>query len=417
MNGFVFDSLTFRKFLLQLILPFLVTLFFLQGFRTFVVDIYIALFNILWEGTGEYLPLLGLLVFATPLIAILLHKKISIRYLITGSAILTAFFSLPISLQLPYEVELILASMVVAFFSIFLPFYLNWRRQDQSQMSYSDDAALLSISIILAFSYDILFRTLGTTYDISRILLSFPIQFVFVVIILWANYALITSNSQQSLIPSESSQNPLEEEEKVKPTTSRIAGIFTIAGIGAFLFLEHSLLLNPHNILRWAYPPYFLLDITITLILTLIVLIITAILLVHNKLRDYLNREKWYTMAIGNLILMFLLASLFFSGGWVATISIIAFQLMMIINLYFILQFTLHPSHHWSSTILCTAIFLTLLILLLWDVMFAFTFTYAYLGDIGSIFAGQAITIILSAAIILGITSTYSVYKLRRLKQ
>jgi hypothetical protein len=358
-----------------------------------------------------------LLVFTTPLLAILLHKKISIRYMIAGSAILTAFFSLPISLQLSYEVELLMASMVVAFYSIFLPFYLYWRTQDQPHINYSADAALLSISIILAFSYDLLFRTLGTTYDISRILFSFPIQFIFAIVIIWSNYALITSSLQQSPTPSESVSKPPNEENEVKLITSRIAGLFTIAGVGAFLFLEHSLLLSPHNLLRWAYPTYFLLDITIALILTLIVLIIAAILLVHNTLRNYLQREKWYTMTIGNLILTVLLASLFFSGGWLAIISIIGFQLVMIINLYFILQFTLHPTLRWSTTILCTATFVAFLIFLLWDFMFAFTFTYAYLGDIGTIFAGQAITIILSAAIILGLTSTYAVYKLRRLTQ
>ncbi len=405
MDGFVYDDLSFQSLLFHTLLPFLVTVFFLQGFRTFVVDIYIALFNILWEGTGEYLPLLGLLVFATPLFAIILSKKLSFRYMLVGSAILSALFAILLSLGLPYEIELLVAAMVVAFYSIFLPFYLHHQIQPLEQTDCSAKAGILSISIILAFSYDLLFRTLGTTYDISRLFLAIPIQLLFALTVIG-----LTFWNLKTPLPT----LKIDDTEET-PSTSRITGTFAIAGIGAFLFLQHSLLLNPHNLLRWAYPSYFLLDITIALILTLLVLVVVAIVLLHNSLRNYLHHAPWYALALGNLVLILLLIVLFITGGWLIMVGIISCQLVMFINLYFLLRFTLHPTLRWSIVMLCTTIFLALLIFFLWDVFFAFTFAHAYLGDLGSIFADQAITIILSAAIILGITSTYAVSALRRL--
>jgi hypothetical protein len=405
MDGFVFDDLSFQGLLFHILLPFLVTLFFLQGFRTFVVDIYIALFNILWEGTGEYLPLLGLLVFATPLFVVVLNKKLSSRYMLAGSAILSALFTLPLSLGLPYEMELLMASMVVAFYSIFLPFYLNQQIQPHEQTDLSAKAGLLSISIILAFSYDLLFRTVGTTYDISRLFLTIPIQLLFALTIIGTTFWNLKSPLSTTKI----------DDTEGTPATSRIMRVFAIAGMGAFLFLQHSLLLNPHNLLRWSYPTYFLLDFTIALILTLLVLVVVAIVLLHNSLRNYLHRTPWYALALGNLVLILLLSFLLVTGGWLVMVGVIGCQLLMFINLYFLLRFTLHPTFRSSIAMLCAAIFLTLLIFLLWDFFFAFTFVHAYLGDLGSIFAGQAITIILSAAVILGITSTYALSALRRL--
>jgi hypothetical protein len=125
----------------------------------------------------------------------------------------------------------------------------------------------------------------------------------------------------------------------------------------------------------------------------------------------------WYGLAIANFVLTIFVASVFLSGGWLATIGIIGCQLVLILNLFFLLQVSLHPAVRWSATTLLLAMFLVLIVFLLWDVMFAFTFAYAYLGDIGSIFAGHAITINLSSAILLMVCSVFAVYKLRRVIQ
>ncbi|MFX0080076.1 MAG: hypothetical protein ACFE8O_12645 [Candidatus Hermodarchaeota archaeon] len=411
MNGFIFDEIPPKNFIFQLLVPFFVTLTFLQGFRTYVVNLYISFFNILWEGTGNYTPLITLLVFGSPLLALLLYRKIPLNHMIVGSSILTMICAIPISLQLAYDFELIFSSLVVAFYVIFLQFYLIKRRQVQSSIGNSAEAALLGVSFILAFSYDILIRAFGTTYDLSRTLLYFPLQLIFTIALL----GLIVWKQRQTSNPPEVAQNNSTEEPLKLPLISRLAGVLTIAGIGAFLFLEHSLIISPHNRLRWAFPPYFLLDITIAFFLILGILAIVSIILLHKRGRALFDQEKWYTMALSSLIIIMLFTGFWYIPLWFDVLSLLIINILLLINFYYILQFTLHPKLRWSVNVLCTAIFVAIIFFLVWDFMLAFSFTYAYLGDIGTIFAGQYMTIMLSAVIILGIASTYSTFKLRRL--
>jgi hypothetical protein len=414
MSGFVFDGLSFRGALYRLVLPFLVTLFFLQGFRTFVVDVYIALFNILWEGTGEYLPLLAFLVFAMPLVTVLfLRRGVPPRVLVGGSAVGVAVFTVPLSLLLPYEVELLLVSLVIAMYSVFLPLYLFQQRQAPSTRGSSDDAAFLALSMILAFSYDLLFRTVGTTYDLARTLLALPVQLVFAVTII----GLVVWNRVQPSFTTGITPNAAKPEGGGNSRSSGVAGVFTVAGVGFFLFLQQGLLLNPHTLLRWAYPGYFLFDMMVALVLTFLILVFAALILAQNRSRAWLQRVPWYWLAVANLVLTVFLGFVFLSGGWLDVIGVIGSQLVLIVNLFFLLQWSLHPAVRWSATTLLVAMFLALLVFLLWDVMFAFTFVHAYLGDIGAIFAGHAITMVVSAAILLGICSVFAAYKLRRLSQ
>jgi hypothetical protein len=413
MNGFMFDGLSFREFLYRLVLPFVVTVFFLQGFRTFVGDVYIALFNILWEGTGEYLPLLAFLVFAMPLVAVLLHRKVSLRMLVGGSAVGVAVCTVPLSLMVVYELELVLASLVIAGYSVFLPLYLYQQRQTPSGLGASWSAAFLTLSIILAFSYDLLFRTLGGTYDLSRTLLLLPVQLVFTVVII----GLVVGNRVQPLPAASKAHNDVEMKSLGNSSGSMVPYVFMMAGLGFLLVLQHGLLLNPHNLLRWAYPVYFLFDVTIALLLTFLMLFCAALVLAHNQLRASIQRIPWYGIAIANLVLTIFLVFVFLSGGWLATLGLITCQLVLVLNLFFLLQVGLHSAVRWSATTLLVAMFVALLVFLLWEVMVAFTFAHAYLGDIGSIFAGQAITINVTAAVLLGACSVFAVYRLRRLIQ
>jgi hypothetical protein len=414
MGGFVFDELSFQDMLYRLVLPFVVTLFFLQGFRTFVVDVYIALFNILWEGTGEYLPMLAFLVFAMPVVGVLFVRRgIPPHVLVGGSAVGVAVCTVPLSLLLPYEVELLLASLVIAMYSLFLPLYLFQRRQAPSTLGSSGDAALLTLSLIVAFSYDLLFRTVGATYDLARTLLALPVQLGFLVTVI----GLVVWGRRLSPSSANVVQNAVETGGVGASRGSTVAVVFTMAGLGFLLFLQHGLLLNPHNLLRWAYPVYFLFEVTVVIMLTLLILVFAALVLAYNRSRDAIQRLPWYGLAIANFVLTIFVASVFLSGGWLATIGIIGCQLVLILNLFFLLQVSLHPAVRWSATTLLLAMFLVLIVFLLWDVMFAFTFAYAYLGDIGSIFAGHAITINLSSAILLMVCSVFAVYKLRRVIQ
>ncbi|MHA2427146.1 MAG: hypothetical protein ACXADB_03850 [Candidatus Hermodarchaeia archaeon] len=335
------------------------------------------------------------------------------RVVVGGSAVGVTVCAVPLSLLLTYEVELLLASLVIAMYSVFLPLYLFQRRQASSTLGSSGDAALLALSMVFAFSYDLLFRAVGVTYDLSRTLLALPVQLLFLVTVI----GLVVWERTHSPFSANVAKNVAETGRGENSRGSTVVGVFTMTGLGFVLFLQHGLLLNPHNLLRWAYPAYFLFDVTIALMLTFLILVCAALVLVHNRSRVLLQRVPWYWLAIANVLLTVFLAFVFLSGGWLVVIGVIGCQLVLIVNLFFLLQLSLHPAVRWSATTLLVAMFLALLVFLLWDLMFAFTFAHAYLGDIGSIFAGQAITINITAAILLGVCSVFAVYKLRRFLQ
>ncbi|MFW9831782.1 MAG: hypothetical protein ACFFD8_08405 [Candidatus Thorarchaeota archaeon] len=408
MSDFIFEKLSPKQFLLQLIVPFLAILFFLQGFRTYVINIYISFFNILWEGTGYYLPLLSLIAIGAPLFAIIAHKKISTRKMVSGSAFCTALFAIPISLQLSYEIELLFASLVVSFFAIFLTFHMLQRVQDTSKISVPAEAALLSTSFILAFTYDIFFRSLGITYDPSRLFTYFPFQLFLAIalftIIVW--YMRYPSNSNQP-------QEPSTEQIAQRSITSRLTGILIIASFGFIFFIEHTVMINPHNILRWSNPEHFLLDLLLVFALVIIIMVIGVIILTNSKIRIAVKLDKWPRIVLGNLFTIIVLVLMFFLRN--SVFLVLLAQIFILVNLFTIIKYVIHPKFQWSANNLCAAIFLAMLIFILWDFMYAFTFTYAYLGDIGVFFAGQAITILLLAAIILSITSSFAAYKIGRL--
>ena len=117
---------------LKLLVPFLVSLFFFQGFRTYVVDLYIAVWNIVWFPDYPMDSLLTMFVFATPILGIGVGKKISAQYIVLVSAILTSTFALLVSLGLPYDFEFLMSTLVVGFYSLFFPFYLSLKSRVQS---------------------------------------------------------------------------------------------------------------------------------------------------------------------------------------------------------------------------------------------------------------------------------------------
>lgn len=411
MSGSVFEDLAFKEMVIRLLIPLLMTLFFIQGFRTYVVDLYIAVWNIVWEGNFPLITLASLLVIGTPLFAFLFHKKIQVRKMIAGSAILTSICVLPISFGLIYELELLMSSLVVAFSSCFLIFYLYQQIQGASVVGSQGDVAIFTSSVAMALAYDIVIRALGGTYDISRTLVYFPVQFILSLVTIF----LVVWRYRQG--PSTQPDSAAVEEETVEPP-SRIVGVLTIAGIGALLFLEFGLLANAHNILRWALPNYTLLDLALLTPINILAITVAVLSLTYSRIGSLLPKDNWYFIVIGNNIIFFSLTSLFLvGGGWITIALLIITQVFIIFNLYTLLRFALHPHLQWKSGVLCTSMFLILLIMVLWDFMIGFTFAHSYLGSIGAIFEGQALTVFLSATAILYITSSYAAIKVGRKKK
>jgi len=399
----LFERLTLQEVAMRLVVPLLVTLFFIQGFRTYVINLYVAVWNIIWSD-APLTPLLTLLVFAAPLLGVAAERRITPRRIVAFSAILTAVFELPVSLGLPYEFELLMSSLVIAFYSLFLPFYLSSEIRGGTVLRREGEVTLFAVSFFFALGYDVLVRAFGVTYDVSRTMVYLPVQLALTIIVI----ILVT----RGWLGEPEQTAPAVGAEELE-AASRMSGVLIPAGIGALLFLELVLLANPHNVLRWAQPSYTLWELALLTPLLILVITVAAFALAYPQLRSALPLGEWRFFLAGNIIIFASVACLFFLGTWLAVVLVLIAQFFIVLDLYATVHYVVHSRFRWrSTTVLAVSFFLGLLILLVWDFMFAFTFTHAYLGALGDIFEGQAPTLALVATAILCITSTIAAIKI-----
>ncbi len=414
MGSFLFENMDFQEFSTRLLVPLFVTLLFFQGFRTFVVNMYVAVWNIIWYDSS-IIPMLAMVAFFTPIIGVIIGRKISDRKLMIWSAILTSIFSLPIALGGQLElilgasgfglgsaVELFLSALVIACYSIFLPSYVASQITGESGTSKEGEVALFIGGFTLAFGYDILIRSFYGMYDVSRVFLYLLPQTILVVIILVLLVKEIrVGESKRPRILGVSGVS-----------ASRLGGVLLPLGIGMALFLELSLLANPQNVLRWAQPAYTLLELAVLVILTILVFTLTVLALFYSPLASKLPLDRWYFFLIGNAIIIAALTCLLFVGTWLSVALVLVAQFFIVLDIYILVQYLVQRQFRWGRfTVLSLSFFLSLIFLLLLCFMTGFAFAYAYLGSLGAIFEGQAPTLILAATVILLLTSTAAAYK------
>ncbi len=414
MGSFLFDDMDFQEFSTRLLVPLLVTLFFLQGFRTFVVNMYMAVWNVIWFGSS-YLPLLAMLAFLMPIFGVIIGRRISDRSLMIISAILTSIFILPITLGgyleaalgasgfgLSSGVELLLSALVIACYSIFLPSYIVSQITGESGTNKENEVALFIGGFTLAFGYDILFRSFYGMYDVSRSFLYLIPQLILVIVVL----ALMVKEFRVG----ESKRPRVLGVSGI--SASRLGGIFIPLGIGVVLFLELSLLANPQNVLRWAVPTYSLLELAVLIILMILVFTLTVLALFYTPLASKLPLDNWFFFLIGNIIMVTAITCVLIVGTWFSAALALVAQFFVVLDLYILVQYIVQRQFRWGRfTVLSLSFFLSMIFLLLFCFMTGFAFAYAYLGSLGAIFEGQAPTLILAATVILLLTSTAAAYK------
>jgi hypothetical protein len=412
---FFFDNMDFQEFITRLLVPLLVTLFFMQAFRTFVVNLYVAVWNIIWYD-ASIVPMVALAALFTPLLGIVIGKKVTDRKIMIGSGILTGIFALPICLGgqlelvlgtpgfgLATALELLFSTLVVACYSLFLPSYIASQIVGESGTTKDNEAKLFAASFSLAIAYDILIRSFNMMYDMSRMFLYIILQTIFVLMLL----VLLVKEFQVG----ESKRPRVVGVGGI--AASRLGGILLPVGIGAILFLEIGLFANPQMMLRWARPdsPFYLIELISFIAFSIVVLIVAAVHLLRTNPVSFPSLSRWSSILLGNLIVMGVMATMVFLGGFLAYLALFA-PVFLMYDLFVILQYVVRRQFKWVRfTVLSVAVFLSLTLLVLFCFMTGFAYAYAYLGSLGAIFEGQAPLLLLTAAILLLFTSTVAAYK------
>ncbi|MFX1474959.1 MAG: hypothetical protein ACFFCO_05765 [Promethearchaeota archaeon] len=416
MGFFLFEDMDFQEFITRLLVPLLVTLFFIQAFRTFVVNLYVAVWNIIWYD-ATIVPMAALAVLFVPLIGIGVGKKVSDRTLMISSGILAAVFTLPICLGgqvelllgaagfgLATTVELLFSTLVVACYSIFFPAYVASQITGESGQSKDNEAALFTASFSLAIAYDILIRSFNVMYDVSRMFLYIIPQTILVLVTL----VLLV----KELRVGESKRPRVVGVGGI--SASRLGGVLLPVGIGAILFLEIGFFANPQMILRWAIPSssFYLVELILAIVFSIACLVVAALHLLRTNPVSYYDLSRWSYTLLFNLIVLGAVACVVFIGPFPTRVFFVLVHFFLILDLFLILQYMVRRQFKWVRfTVLSLAFFLSLVLLVLFCFMTGFAYAYAYLGSLGAIFEGQAPTLLLAAAVILLLTATVTAYK------
>ncbi|MHA1266643.1 MAG: hypothetical protein ACTSRS_15515 [Candidatus Helarchaeota archaeon] len=237
-----------------LLVPIILTLFFIQAFRAYVPGIYIAMFHVVFQDpgwVGALLTLLTLLIFFVPLFTNKLSKKIGQKNLYLIAVLSIAILRLIIAIKVPSLVETVLAALLVAFYGIFASIFLKRLVSNEMGLNLKAKVSLFSIAFVIAFLLDMTLRTLGFSSDISLITIHldpaswYTLQYVWLVVQVPLSLMVIwfAMRSSSVLFPSEPSEP--SEELRNEPW------VLNAGGVGMVLFLLFNVLLYPSVIAEY----------------------------------------------------------------------------------------------------------------------------------------------------------------------
>ncbi len=303
--------------------------------------------------------LLALLAFLTPLLAPRHRRGIQLTLLITS---LLVFLSrIPMTLNNP-ELRLYSSLLIVAGGGLYAAALLRER------------AVGFPGLFIAALAGDQIFRALGDTFDIT---LRHG----------WLQYQIVISVALAVLSGVAFSRPPRESE----GTCERRLGFLGGLAIGAFLFLETSLLAFPNAMARWSIVSYSVL--TPSLLLITLLPLLPGVRALLRRLFTNQGSVSWLWGLLLSLFTCLCLAAGYLLQGFLAGIALLLAQLSVLLAL----PCALLSIRQGKRERIGLNLALGLVFFLLINFAFAFTFTYAYTLEF---FRGAGLPIVLVAGLL-----------------
>ena len=324
-----------------------ILLFTLQAIRV----LFSALFGIIYEAVFEGLFGVGtaitgvalLLAFLTPLLTPREQKRL--RWTLLGTACIAALARVPMTLNDP-TIRLWSSLVIVAGGGLYIASLLR-----ESPTSFVPAA-------LAALASDQLFRAAGQTFDVTLRGHWWPLLAV-----LWLALTVVSAKACALAF--------LLEDATTAPSRVRLGWVGGLA-LGAFLFLQSSLLNFPNALARWSRSSYSILVPTLLLVTLLLLLPVVRDGIERVRPRLSIGGKVW-----GGSLLVLSLAGLavgYLLTGWPAAGGLLLAQLAVLLSLRYVVEdCPLGQQEH-------IRIWLTvgLLFFLVINFAYAFTFTYAY---------------------------------------
>lgn len=294
--------------LMQLLLPLMMGLLFLQAFREFIGQIY-------FQNLGEMAlgpTVLFVFLLLSPAVVIVLKKiRIESLLMVTVIGIILFRFIMPF-IQTSSVLYLTCAGLVVALFGMYLPVAVSTRLDGASSSVYSGPA-LLSTGFTLAIAADLTIRTLGITWDFSVGPYGFliaPVLCIVTALIAYEAFSLSTARlSSVADLPRTTSK-----------ATASVAGL----GFGGVMFAVLTFLAYPSVVARWTASSYEIAAISVLLGLIIYGLASVSVVASRVLLRKEVILILNLVALLTALDLAYVLSPL---AGILAGVTIVAFMM------------------------------------------------------------------------------------------
>jgi endonuclease/exonuclease/phosphatase family metal-dependent hydrolase len=340
-----------------------ILLFFIQAARVLFSVLFGIIYDAVFAGPMSMSMvvsvLLVLLAFLTPLLAPRRRRGIQLTLLVTS---LLVFLSrIPLTLNNP-DLRLYSSLLIVAGGGLYVAALLRERMVTFPRL------------LIAALAGDQLFRALGNTLDIT-----FRDGWLLYQIVISIALAILSA----IVFYSEVFRRPTRQAEGIP---ERRIGLLGGLGMGAFLFLETSLLAFPNAIARWSMVSYSVL--TPSLVLITLLPLLPGVQALRHRL---FTKQAWGLLL--SLFTCLCLAAGYLFQGLLPGIALLLAQLLVLLAL----PRALLSVRQGKRERIGLNLTLGLIFFLLVNFTFAFAFTYAYTLDF---FRGAGLPVVLVAGLL-----------------
>ena len=264
-----------EQYFSELVLISIIFLFFLELVSDFIEAIYALC--LLTLSLNE--NVLSVLFFFSPIIVFLFKKEFSGKVLaITGELMVVCRVLTPLVVQTT-QIKMITSGIGVGCFLIFFPLFLQQKYKGDEELN----GVNLGLGLAIGTALSILFRTLGSTIDITT--------YSLFQVIGWALAAIVAIMILGMFV----TEVDLEESASLRESTSTVKTIGLSFGLVGIMMMIYYTFASPSIISRWTEGDYFFITLLITLVLTFFVIFVIF-------KRDFLIKLEPWMIWLGNAL-------------------------------------------------------------------------------------------------------------------
>lgn|GEM_PF-282314 len=359
-----------------LMVPMLSSISYFQGLKAYLSWLYKLIWDLGEWGApgGSPIMLLTVLAFASPIIGMLVGRRISAVKTVSIISLCISACTFIVCFNLPPWAEMMVSSLIVGLYGVLLPYMV------ELFSGLEDGPHILAVGFILAISYELSLYIFGVTYGPPFNPSLLPVQLVvsavsaYVAVRIWSI--------------------PYSPEENSGVEVSTLKYVLAFSSLWLLLFLQFTVFSSPSFLLRLSgINPTFL---GVPLLALLLIAGVSASAMIGAP-------GGWSVDIAGWLVIVGAILSLLYTLKPYSLILVVLGQFFIALNVYLLLRYSLSRKPGWDRVkAVSAACLMGSMLLFMWTVMYTFTFVYAFLS-VAAPFRGKLPLIMVPACIVASI--------------